>query len=143
MAFDDDDLELAFQLHVVDLVIEADLVTSEDEAAFVARFFAPSLLAERGFVDAHGARTPKFDDAAVEALRVLPTARTHAEKVDLLEAIFRIAVVDRTFRLGEGGIVLMAARLLGLTDAEFDAFLQAHPESEGMTASMLDADIDD
>lgn len=146
--YDDDDLELAFQLHVADLVIAADLVTTSSEAAFVDRHFPRSLLEERGFVDpVTGARTPAFDDAAVEALSVLATRRTRAEKLDLLEACYKIAVVDRSFRLGEGAVVLMAARLLGLSDDDFDGFIADHARAAGgpspMTAAMLDDHDDD
>jgi uncharacterized tellurite resistance protein B-like protein len=138
VATDPEDLELAFQLHVVDLVTGADLATSERERAFVERSFPADELRARGFLDDSGARTQKALDTAVEALSVLPTTLDKAAKHDLLEACYRLAVVDRELRIGEGSVLLMASRLLGLPDEDFDAFLERHPEAVGMSAAFLD-----
>lgn len=141
MPYDDDDLELAFQLHVADLLVEADLVATEDEKALVERYFPLAVLRDRGFADETGARTPAFDDAAVEAMAVLPGRLERIAKLDLLEACYRLAVVDREFRIGEGSVLLMAARLLGLSDADFDGFLE-RKGSAGMTAALLDRQME-
>ena len=142
MPFDDDDLELAFQLHVVDLLAEADLATTEDERAFIARHFPPDLLREHGFADAHGLRTSRFQEAAVAALDLLPKRLDRHAKLDLLEACYRLALADREFRIGEGAVLLMAARLLGVGDAEFDRFLERRGGPPGMTAELIDRQID-
>lgn len=136
--FEDDELELAFLLHVADLVTGADQVTTEAERVFLAAAFPNDELAAAGFVDAAGERTPRAADAAVEALAVLPRRLDRPAKHDLLHAAFRLAVVDRTFRIGEGAVLLMASRLLGLPDDDFDAFLAARPEAHGMTVALLD-----
>jgi hypothetical protein len=142
MPFDDDDLELAFQLHVSTLLVEADLVTTDDEAAFLARHFPVDLLRERGFADAAGARTERFHDAAVEALATLPGKLDRLAKLDLLEACYKLALADGEFRIGEGAVLLMGARLLGLSDAEFDRFLERRGGPAGMTAAVIDRDVD-
>lgn len=140
MAFGDDDLELAFQLHVIDLLTEADLTTTSSEQVLVDRWFPRETLQSRGFVDAQGARTPQFEQAAVEALETLPSRLDTARKLGLLGACYRIAVVDREFRIGEGTVLLMAARLLGLSDEDFDGFLATRAAATGMSAAMLDRD---
>jgi uncharacterized tellurite resistance protein B-like protein len=140
VAFDEDDLELAFQLHVVDLIVAADQRTTNPEQAFLDRHFPADELRARGFVDEAGARTQKAQDAAMEALAVLPRSLSIPAKHDLLDACFRLAVIDREFRLGEGAVLLMASRLLGLPDDDFDRFLAARPRAAGMSAALLDRD---
>ena len=141
--FDDEDLELAFQLHVIDLVTAADLTTTGPEQALVDRWFPKEVLRADGFVDEAGKRTARFQDAAVEALERLPGLLDQDRKLALLEACYRIAVVDREFRIGEGLVLLMAARLLGLADIDFDAFLAARPGGAGMSAAVLDRAAED
>ncbi|MEQ1505784.1 MAG: TerB family tellurite resistance protein [Myxococcota bacterium] len=132
------ELALAFQLHVADLVTSADLATTDNEQAAFDRNFPRETLLAAGFVDPDGARTPRLYDAAVEALATLPARLTVDQKLTLLDACWRIAVADRALRLGEGAVLLMAARLLGLSDAEFDGFLGGYPEAEGLSAAVLD-----
>jgi hypothetical protein len=136
--FEDDDLELAFQLHVFDEVIAADAVQTEREKEFLDLCFPSEVLRTAGFVDEAGARTPRFQAATAEALATLPGRLSLAAKLDLLEAIFRLAVVDRTFRIGEGTVLLQAARALGLSDEDFDRFLSRRPAAMGMSAELLD-----
>lgn len=136
--FADDDLELAFQLHVAGLLAEADLVTSVPEQEFMARHFPTDLLVQHGFADASGERTQRFHDAAVEALSVLPGKLDRHAKLDLLEACYKLAIADFEFRIGEGAVLLMAARLLGLSDADFDAFVERRGGPPGMKASVID-----
>lgn len=140
MDFDPADLALAFQLYVVDLVVEADLVKTDAEVAFRERHWPAEQLRLRGFLDEQGQRTQRFHDAAVQALETLPKRLDREGKLSLLQACYAIAVVDHEFRLGEGGVLLMAARLLGLSDADFDAFLGAQREAQGMTAAAIDLD---
>ncbi len=133
-----EDLELAFLVHVVDLVVRADDVTTEAEASFVARAFPEAQLRERGFVDETGARTARLQEAAVEALTVLPRELSMGAKHALLHKAFDAAVADDVFRLGEGSLVLMASRLLGVTDDAFERFLASRREASGVTVDMLD-----
>lgn len=138
MAFDDEDLELAFQIHVIDLLCGADLATTTSEQALVDRWFPRETLQSRGFSNPDGTRTARLHDAAVEALATLPGRLVQARKLELLGACFRIAVADREFRSGEGTVLLMAARLLGLSDEVFDGFLGDRPTAMGMSAAWLD-----
>ena len=142
MAFEEEDLELAFQLHVIGLLCGADLVTTFPEEELVERWFPRAMLESRGFARPDGTHTARLHDAAVEALATLPGRLDEARKLELLEACFRIAVADREFRFGEGTVLLMAARLLGLSDGVFDGFLKGRPNTMGMTAAAIDRDDD-
>lgn len=133
-----DALRLAFQLYAVDLVVDADDITTKAEAAFRDRLFPDATLRQHGFVDADGRRTPRFQEAAVRALDVLPRQLTELQKQELVARVFDAAVVDDEFRLGEGSVVLMAARLLGIDDESLDSYLARRQESRGVTVAMLD-----
>jgi hypothetical protein len=138
--FDDADLELAFQLHVLDELAAADLATTTREQRFIDRYFPTEALVRRGFTDASGGRTPRYHEAVAAAAVTLPARLDDAGRCSLLEACFRLAVSDREFRIGEGVVLLAAARRLGMADHAFDRFLAEHPEATGMSAAMLDAD---
>jgi uncharacterized tellurite resistance protein B-like protein len=136
---DEKSLVLALKLHLVDRVVGADLLESSGEHASLARCFPPGTLQEAGLVDSAGVRTERYQRALAQALVELPRRLGHEAKLDLLHTVVRIAVADRAFRLGEGEVVLWAARLLGLSDDEFDAFMASYPEATGMRASILDS----
>ncbi len=140
MAFDLEDLKLAFRLHVARLVIEDDLVTTTNEAEWLADAFPLELLLERGFVDAAGVATDRFHDAAVAALDELPSRLGLEAKHALLADAWSAAVIDGELHVGEGSVVLMAARLLGLSDEQFDTFLAGRQHAAGVTAALLDED---
>lgn len=131
------DLTLAFRLHAADRVIASDLVESNLERSWFERHFPALALRTGGLVDDVGARTERCEAAIAEALEELPAALSTSEKLDLLHEIVEIATSDRTFRLGEGAILLWASRALRLPDEEFDRFLDAYPEAVGMSAAML------
>ncbi len=138
---DDDDLELAFQLHVMNQLAEADLNASQDEAVFLAMHFPLQDLVAAGFKTADGVWTDAYDEAAVRALEVLPSRLDETGKLDLLEACYKLAVADGEFKMGEGAIILMAARLLGLSDEVFDRFVERRGGPPGMTAADLDREL--
>lgn len=138
---DEDDLELAFQLHVMNQLAEADLQNSKDEQAFIARHFPLQDLVAAGFKTADGAWTDAYDEAAVQALSVLPKRLGETAKLDLLEACYKLAVADGEFKMGEGAVILMAARLLGLSDDAFDTFVERRGGPPGMTAAELDREL--
>lgn len=140
MGFDDDDLRIAFQLHVMDLLAQADLVTTDAEREYLERRLPLAMLVDRGFSLPDGARTERLEDAAVEALNALPKRLSVADKLALLEDCYQLAVADRTFGMGEGGVLLMAARLLGMADSAFDEFVDRRGGPPGMTAAQLDRD---
>lgn len=137
-----EDLELAFQLHVMNQLAEADLQNTTDEVAFLARHFPLQDLVAAGFKTADGAWTDLYDEAAVQALAVLPKTLDEAAKLDLLEACYKLAIADGEFKLGEGAVILMAARLLGLSDDVFDRFVERRGGPPGMTAAELDRVVD-
>lgn len=138
MGFEQEELELAFQLHVMDMVVQADLVTTDAEREHLERSFPLDMLVERGFSHPDGTRTDRLQDAAVEALEVLPRVLNGDGKLALLEACYRLAISDDSFGLGEGGVLLMAARLLGIPDATFDDFVDRRGAPPGMTAAQID-----
>lgn len=137
MSYTTRDLALAFRLHAADRVIASDLVESTLEHAWFERHLPALALRTAGLVDESGARTARCEAAIREALERLPGALSTSEKLDLLHEIVEIATSDRTFRLGEGAILLWASRTLGLPDEEFDRFLDAYPEAVGMSAALL------
>jgi uncharacterized tellurite resistance protein B-like protein len=139
---DDEDMELAFQLHVLTQLAEADQHTSADERAFLDRHFPLQDLVAAGFRTADGAWTDAYDEAAVRALEVLPKTLSEPAKLDLLEACYKLAIADGAFKLGEGAVILMASRLLGLPDAAFDRFVERRGGPPGMTAAELDRVVD-
>jgi uncharacterized tellurite resistance protein B-like protein len=136
---DEKSLVLALQLHLVDRVVGADLLKSSGENRSLERYFPRPVLQGAGLVDAHGERTALFQTALAQALIVLPQRLSHEAKLELLHLVVQIALADRAFRLGEGEVILWAARLLGLSDDDFDAFIASYPEAVGMTASVLDS----
>jgi uncharacterized tellurite resistance protein B-like protein len=139
---DDEDLELAFQLHVLNQLAEADQNASHQEQAFLERHFPLQDLVAAGFKTADGAWTDAYDEAAVQALAVLPKSLDEAGKLDLLESCYKLAIADGVFKLGEGAVILMAARLLGLSDEAFDRFVERRGGPPGMTAAELDRVVD-
>jgi uncharacterized tellurite resistance protein B-like protein len=138
---DDDDLELAFQLHVMNQLAEADLNATQDERVFLDRHFPLQDLVAAGFKTPAGAWTDAYDEAAVQALAVLPKRLAHAAKLDLLEACYKLAIADGEFKMGEGAVILMAARLLDLSDDDFDHFVERSGGPPGMTAAELDREL--
>ena len=136
MAFDDEDLELAFQLHVIEELLDSDFGTTALENQLVERWFPLEIRRSRGMVDDTGP-TARYREAVEAAHARLPTRLDHARKLELLGCCYRIAVADREFRLGEGAVLLAAARALGLGDDDFDAFLHGRPGATGMTAAAL------
>ncbi len=141
MAFELEELQLAFQLYVVDLVVQDDAVTSDAEAAFLASVFPEAKLHVRGFFD-EGGRTERFQEAAVAALDVLPKVLSDAQKRALLERCFEAATVDDDLRRGEAGVVLMASRLLGISDEIFETMLSAHRSTDSLSVELLDREED-
>lgn len=138
MGFEQEELELAFQLHVMDMLVQADLVTTQAERDHLESLYPLAMLIQQGFSEADGTRTERLQDAAMEALEVLPRTLDGEQKLALLDTCYQLAISDRSFGMGEGSVLLMAARLLGIPDATFDDFVDRRGGPPGMTSAQLD-----
>lgn len=141
MSFDLETLQLAFELHIVNLIVEADEQVTAAESAWVEKHFPRAALKAVGLVDDNGEQTDLFHDAAMQALDELPRALTPIQKRALLEKFFAITLADGDFAYREGNVMLVAARLLGLSNDAVVDFLSEHPEVGEV--SLADIDIDD
>lgn len=133
-------LRMAFELHIVDLIVEADEHVSSAEEAWVARHYPRERLTELGLVDQSGERTDRFHDLAMEALDTLPKVLSEADKFTLLEHFFAVTVADGDFAYREGNVLLIAARLLGIPNDKVLNFLSQHPDVGELELSDIDLD---
>jgi hypothetical protein len=120
-----EELRVAFAWHVVGLIVGADAKVDASESIFVGAHFPQGLLERHGFVDGHGRPTARYADARVEALTRLPAELDMPAKLDLVTTFVGAAVVDEDLERGESRLVIAAARLLGIADAELDAHLDS------------------
>jgi uncharacterized tellurite resistance protein B-like protein len=131
-----DQLKLAFSYHVVNQVLGADGAVVPAEAGFLARTFPPTVLERSGFVASDGRFTARWQHALGEALLQLPILPV-AERVAIVDTLFDAALADDKLDVGETGIVLRAARLLGLREEQVSALVARvrsghhHPRSPG------------
>ena len=110
-------LQLAFAYHMIEQVIGSDAELDGEESAYLAEVFPRALLARLGFVDAHGERTPAFDEAREVALLELPDRLTLGEKLGLVELLVGAAAADGLLTAPEVDALSAAARMLGVSDA--------------------------
>ncbi len=141
MSFDLETLQLAFELHIVNLIVEADEEVTSAESAWIEQHFPAAALRAVGLIDAEGQQTDLFHDAAMQALDELPKALSAVQKYALLEKFFAITLADGDFAYREGNVLLVAARLLGLSNEAVIDFLNEHPEVGDV--SLTDIDLDD
>jgi hypothetical protein len=112
-----EELKLAFSYHVVNQILGSDGVVVAAEAGFLARTYPPALLERSGFVSGDGGFTERWQTALGEALLQLPTLPV-AERTAIVDSLFDAALADDRFDVAEAGLVLRAARLLGLREPE-------------------------
>jgi hypothetical protein len=112
-----DQLKLAFSYHVVNQILGSDGEVVPAEAGFLARTYPPTLLEQSGFVGSDGRFTERWQHALGEALLELPTLDT-AERIAIVDVLFHAALADERFDVAEAGVVLRAARLLGLREEQ-------------------------
>lgn len=123
-----DQLKLAFAWHVAQRIVGADGDVQSTESGWLASNFPTSTLASSGFVDGSGAPTDVFEQALDEALRVLPTELTLAARLQLLETFLDASLADDELHHTEGGVLLEAAAMLGVTPQQLDAHLDTLDE---------------
>lgn len=123
MGFSNDELELAFSLHVAGLIVAADDQVTRAEQDFLARAFPAELLEASGFLTEAGTRTDRYHEAAMEALDALPSALDAAAKLALLMVLVEAVKADGDVGLDEARALVDGGRLLELDDETIDALL--------------------
>lgn len=118
-AFTLHELEVAFELRIVHMVMNADEVVQEEEIEFLERNFSRHLLDAYGYLDLRDNRfTQRFSDAIAEAPRVLSAMLSHEEKLEMLRLFFDACDADGEVHPRELSIVVQAARMIGFSQEE-------------------------
>jgi uncharacterized membrane protein YebE (DUF533 family) len=124
-AFSLDDLQLAFSLHIADLILGDEAARDPDEAAFFARTFPADRLLAAGFRDATGQPTDAYHEAAMAALDTLPSALHDKEKCALLQVFVAAVMADGEVEPGEARSLVDGGRLLEIGEGALRDLLQA------------------
>lgn len=123
-----DDLKLAFAWHVAREIMDADLEVAEGEVQWLAKHFPADALSTAGFTDASGDPTERYHSALGQALVQLPEMLEGGEKKQLLGTFFSATLADDEFKREEATALVKAAKLLGLSMADLDSFLESHDD---------------
>jgi hypothetical protein len=134
-SFDDHQLKLALTWHLVEEVVGADASVGVAERRYQDVLFPRDVLVQEGFCDEDGVLTAELELARRQALAELPGRLSLDAKLEIVTMCVDAVVVDDSVDPRELGAVRAAARVLGLTDAELDAHLDALP-----SIGTLDAD---
>jgi uncharacterized tellurite resistance protein B-like protein len=121
-----DDLKLAFIYDLVRSIVTADDNVKDTEDAFLAGLCPPEHMRAAGFWNEMWQTTERYEHAFAEALEVLPD-RPLAERWILLDGCLEACIVDEYLDPREADYLRRAAILLGLTDDQFDHYLDGHP----------------
>ena len=106
-------LKIAFVWQFVYMVIHADGEVHEQEVEFLQRLFPTDLLADLDLVDARGEfKEPDFTLAKTEALKVLPSALSVDDRVQILRTLQQAAWADGILLPEETRVFRMARQLL-------------------------------
>ena len=125
--FDDHQLKLALCWHLVEEVVGADAVAGHAERRYQDVLFPRDVLFQEGFCDEDGVLTAELEVARRQALAELPGRLALDAKLEIVTMCVDAVVADDTVDPRELGALREAARILGLTDAELDAHLEALP----------------
>lgn len=120
-----DDLELAFSLHMADLIIGVDDTVDPGEKAFLEENFPKALLVEKGFIDGSGERTDAYHEAAMEALDTLPAGLDDERKLSILKVFAEAVRADGEVDPDEARALVDGARLLEVEENRLATFLTA------------------
>lgn len=108
-------MKYAFALHVTRALVNADDAVHEQEVALVQKSFPLARLEELGFVEPGGQKlTPAFHALRREAVDKLPTALSHAEKLEFVAWLKQVCEADGHVDEREAEIVARTEKLLGL-----------------------------
>jgi len=121
-----DDLKLAFVYDLVHAIVTADDNVRDVEDEFLAGLCPPDRMAAAGFLNDLWQTTERYEQAFAEALEILPD-RPLAERWVLLDGCLEACIIDDFLDPREAEFLRRAAILLGLSDDEFDHYLDGHP----------------
>lgn len=124
-AFTVDEMKLAFVYDLVRSIVTADGDVHDAEDRFLHSLCPPDRMFELGFWDGRWQTTNLYEDAFNQALDVLPKLHI-VDKWSLLDACLSACLVDGALDPREATILRRAAILLGVSDHEFDAWLDDH-----------------
>ena len=113
------ELEIAFRVHVVVLVMKADGRVLDAEREHYYRLFPRAKLIEHGFVGEEGQFTERMERAQQAALRRLPAQLSNQEKLEMLRGFHRAALADGTLEAHELQILFEGASFLGIDQEQF------------------------
>jgi hypothetical protein len=116
-----DELKLAFTWHAAMDLISVDDDVDPAEVAWITRRFTDRARAA-GLVDNDGRYLPRFHEAVVESLKVLP-GLPRAEKVGLLEDLVAAVLADGVLAHSESERLKEIMEMLGLAGHDLDAVL--------------------
>lgn len=117
------DLQLAFSLHIADLILGDATSRDPGEAAFFARTFPESRLQAADFLAADGTHNDRYHEAAMAALDTLPDALDDDAKCALLQVFVEAVKADGQIEAGEARSLVDGGRLLEIGDAALASLL--------------------
>jgi uncharacterized tellurite resistance protein B-like protein len=116
-------LRLALSVHLARLVVHADDVLDYHELTWFERVYPSERLAAAGLIDADGHFTDAFENARIEAALELPGTLTLDDKLSMLSAVYQAALADGVLEVTEYKVLLRAATLLAVSEAQLSAHL--------------------
>jgi uncharacterized tellurite resistance protein B-like protein len=121
--FTTEQLILALGHHIGQKVIGFDGEVDPRELAQLHELYPRAAMAEAGFIDDGGKFTALFEEAAREALKVLPGQLDRAGQKALLSDWLQLALADERYKRSEDVVLHRAGAALGWTSAEVDGLL--------------------
>jgi hypothetical protein len=118
-------IRLAYALHVVRSIVDADDVMTLGEMRLVAEQLPAALLFAHGLIDEDGSFTDYYVEALDGAAARLREAMTLDERLELVALFHRATVADGVLEVAEYDRLRDAWRELGLSDAEVSAHLDS------------------
>ena len=118
-------MKIAYAIHVANEIVGADEVIDESEVALLGQLLPAPKLIRFNFLDSEGHLTDHYRMALEDAHRLLPSAMSSADKLNLLGELHRAALADGKLHPGEYIALCKAAGELGVPQEE----LQQHLDS--------------
>ena len=114
-----DELETAFALRVVHMVMTADEVVTDGEMEFLEGVFPPEVIHDKGYIDpSENLFTRRFSRAIEAAPDALSQWLSEDQKRSMIALFFKACEADGEVDPRELGVVTQAARMLGLSQEE-------------------------
>ena len=120
-------LKLAVSYVAVRDIMQADETIQPDERAFLMLYFPFKKLADAELVDEQGELLEGVRQWVDESRERFAALVPPSERTAIFDQLISAVSVDGELNAGEAEALRRGAALLGLTDAEVDARLDAHP----------------